>query len=134
MSIKTLNTNLTKVLTFAISMSYNFFTASFICGLLALISTIKTSVLLSSIFFIADSVVRGCLTMANWSSLFILGADLFGNIGFLASLSVFGRWKCTDVRIFFFCLACGPFRTAFLAFKAEALALSLALPAVKKRK
>ena len=45
-------------------MSYNFLTEALICGLLALTSTMKTSVLLSSIFFIADSVVNGCFTMA----------------------------------------------------------------------
>ena len=44
-------------------MSYNFLTADLIWCLLALMSQMKTRVLLSSIFFMADSVVRGCLMM-----------------------------------------------------------------------
>ena len=55
---------LMRVLTLEASISYNFFTEALICGLLALTSTINTSVLLSSIFFIADSVVKGCLIIA----------------------------------------------------------------------
>lgn len=55
---------LTSVFTFATSISYSFLTACLTCGLLALTSTMKTSVLLSSIFFIADSVVKGCLIIA----------------------------------------------------------------------
>lgn len=55
---------LIRVLTLEASISYNFFTEALICGLLALTSTINTSVLLSSIFFMADSVVKGCLIMA----------------------------------------------------------------------
>lgn len=55
---------LIRVLTLEASISYNFFTEALICGLLALTSTINTSVLLSSIFFIADSVVKGCLIIA----------------------------------------------------------------------
>ena len=58
-----LTTYLIRVLTFDTSISYSFLTACFICGLFALRLTTNTSVLLSSIFFIADSVVRGCLMM-----------------------------------------------------------------------
>lgn len=57
------------VLTLATSMSYNFLTAILIIGLLARLSTMKTRVLLSSIFFMADSVVRGYLIRQYWSSL-----------------------------------------------------------------
>ena len=60
---------LTNVLTFATSMSYNFLTASLTCGLFDLLSTMNTRVLLSSIFFMADSVVRGNFTMLNRSNL-----------------------------------------------------------------
>jgi hypothetical protein len=52
-------TDLMSVLTLAACTSYNFFTASLIWRLLDLISTMKTSVLCSSIFFIADSVFKG---------------------------------------------------------------------------
>ena len=55
---------LIRVLTLEASISYNFFTEALICGLLALTSTINTSVLLSSIFFMADSVVKGCFIIA----------------------------------------------------------------------
>ena len=57
------------VLTLDTSISYNFLTAYLICGLLDRLSTMKTRVLLSSIFFMADSVVRGNFTILNWSSL-----------------------------------------------------------------
>jgi hypothetical protein len=57
-----------RVLTLATLMSYNFLTEALIWCLLALMLTRKTKVLLSSIFFIADSVVRGCLMML-WASI-----------------------------------------------------------------
>lgn len=60
---------LIRVLTLATSMSYSFLTACLIWCLLALTSTMNTSVLLSSIFFMADSVVKGNLMMAQWSNL-----------------------------------------------------------------
>jgi hypothetical protein len=47
------------VFTFAAWTSHNFFTASLIWRLFALMSTRNTSVLFSSIFFIADSVFSG---------------------------------------------------------------------------
>lgn len=50
-------------------MSYSFLTACLTCGLFALLSTMNTRVLLSSIFFMADSVVRGNFTMLNRSNL-----------------------------------------------------------------
>jgi len=57
------------VLTLETWMLYNLLTAILICGLLARLSTMKTNVLLSSIFFIADSVVSGYLIILNWSKL-----------------------------------------------------------------
>ena len=62
------NNHLMRVLTLATSMSYNCLTACLICGLLARTFTMNTSVLLSSIFFIADSVVRGFLIIEYLSS------------------------------------------------------------------
>ena len=55
---------LMRVFTLSAVISYNFLTASLICFLLAVSPTMKTKVLLSSIFFIADSVVRGNLMMS----------------------------------------------------------------------
>ena len=49
--------------TFEMLMSYSFLTADLIWCLFALMSQMKTRVLLSSIFFMADSVVKGCLMM-----------------------------------------------------------------------
>ena len=46
------------------SQSQSFFTAYLTWFLLALTSTVNTSVLLSSVFFMADLVVRGNLMMA----------------------------------------------------------------------
>ncbi|KAK8759123.1 hypothetical protein V5799_003248 [Amblyomma americanum] len=63
--------------------------------------TMNTSVLLSSIFFIADSVVSGCLMMENWSSLVLVGTLRRGYFGLRGSDSVLGRRNLTDVRIFF---------------------------------
>ena len=53
-------------------------------------STMKTRVLLSSIFFIADSVVRGNLTTLYLSSFGGLGTAFRTYLGCLASLRVFG--------------------------------------------
>ena len=82
-----------KVLTFDVLISYMRRTASVICLLLARVSTMKTSVLLSSIFFIADSVVRGYLRIWYWSSLFSLGTDRREYLGLRCSLRVLGRWN-----------------------------------------
>ena len=54
-----------RVFTFATSMSYNLLTAALIFGLVARVSHTNTKVLLSSIFFMADSVVKGYLIIAN---------------------------------------------------------------------
>ena len=130
-------TYLISVLTLETSISYSFLTAALIWGLFARMSTINTRVLLSSIFFMADSVVRGCLMMAKWSSLLILGADRRGYFGFRVRLRVLGRWNCTDVRTFLFAVLWTPLSTDFLAFCAllvsEALAvLAFAFPEGKK--
>jgi hypothetical protein len=50
-----------------------------------------TSVLLSSIFFMADSVVRGYLMTRYLSILFSLGMDLRGYTGCRIFFSVLGR-------------------------------------------
>lgn len=57
-----------RVLILTVSTSYNFFNASLICCLLALVSTMKTRVLFSSIFFMALSVFRGWMRILWWSS------------------------------------------------------------------
>merc|ERR1719174_731277 len=75
--------------------------ASLICRLLAKVSTRNTNVLISSIFFIADSVVKGHLIMEYLSILFLLATDLTGHFGFRRIFRVFGRRKCTLVRTFF---------------------------------
>lgn len=54
---------LIRVFTFATLMSYNFLTAALMWCLLELVWTINTNVLLSSIFFIAASDVKGYLIM-----------------------------------------------------------------------
>ena len=60
---------LIKVLTLATSISYSFFTAARTWCLLAQVCTMNTNVLLSSIFFIAASVVNGNLMILNASIL-----------------------------------------------------------------
>jgi hypothetical protein len=82
---------LIRVLTFFAWMSYIFLTAALIFFLSALRSTMKTRVLLSSIFFIADSVVRGYFRVWYWSSLFLPGALTLGYLGSLGFFRVFGR-------------------------------------------
>jgi len=59
--------------------SYSWRTASLIWRLLAEMSTMKTRVLLSSIFFMADSVVSGYL-MVRYLSIF-LGCSAYGGCG-----------------------------------------------------
>ena len=119
---------LMSVLTLATSTSYNFLTAPLIFGLLARTSTINTRVLLSSIFFIADSVVSGCLMIANWSSLFVRGIDTRGYFGCRGNFKVLGRWNCTDVRTFRFAVDFTPLRTAFLALFAVFFSAAFAPP------
>ena len=53
----------------------------------------NTSVLLSSIFFMALSVVSGCLMMLYWSSLGRLGMLLRGYLGRRMRLRVLGAMK-----------------------------------------
>lgn len=106
------------MLTFFAWMSYIFLTAALIFFLSALMSTMKTRVLLSSIFFIADSVVRGYLRIWYWSSLFLPGALILGYLGSLGFLRVFGRWNVTDVRIFLAFVLVVPDLTALATFKA----------------
>lgn len=79
------------LLTFETSILYSFLTALRICGLLAFISTTKTKVFVSSIFFIADSVVKGCFIIAYTSILFRFGTDFRGYFGARASFNVLGR-------------------------------------------
>ena len=66
-------------------------------------------------FFIADSVVRGDLMMANLSMRTRRGWDLRGYLGVRASDSVLGRWKVhVDLNLRVARLWV-PLRTAFLA-------------------
>lgn len=78
-------------ITLATSMLYSFLTALLIWCLLAFTSTMNTSVFVSSIFFIADSVVSGFLMMVKASSLFRLGTAFRGYFGFRGCFSVDGR-------------------------------------------
>ena len=78
------------MLTFAHWMSYRDLTAALICLLLAVKSTMNTKVLLSSIFFIADSVVNGYLMTRYLSITFALACDFLVYRGFLGNASVFG--------------------------------------------
>merc|ERR1719409_2649443 len=88
------------VLILEVCTSYMECTASLICRLLARTSTRNTSVLISSIFFIADSVVTGqtmirCLSNeTGWTT------DLRGYFGSRGLIRVFGRKKCTFRRTF----------------------------------
>merc|ERR1719174_1228169 len=128
------------VLTFAHFTSYNAWTASLIFGFVALISTMKTSVLISSIFFIADSVVTGYWMIRYLSILSRRSDDFRGYLGSRGLLRVLGRKKCTFVRTFrtFFVTAdfkaletfpaflAAPFLSAFSAFSAGAAGCALA--------
>ena len=89
--------DLISVFTLAVWMSYILNTASLTFCLVARTSTMKTRVLLSSIFFMADSVVSGYFNTPNWSSLLVAGTDLRGYFGARFSCSVFGRWNVTFV-------------------------------------
>ena len=68
------------------------------------------------------------------TDLFLLGALFRGYLGCLLSRSVLGRRKVGDVRIFFFLWLCTPFNTAFLAFKAFALASAFGGAGTERRK
>ena len=73
-------------------------------------------------------------TTRGSTDLFLLGALFRGYLGCLLSRSVLGRRKVGDVRIFFFLWLWTPFNTAFLAFKAFALASALGGAGAEKRK
>merc|ERR1719444_550522 len=89
---------LISVFTLAHLTSYIWRTASLMFSLLALMSTKKTRVLISSIFFMADSVVTGHWMMRYLSFLSRLATDLMGYLGSRFLVRVFGRKKCTFVR------------------------------------
>ena len=80
-------------LTFLHLMSYIPLTADLIFALVARTSTMNTSVLLSSIFFIADSVVSGNLRIWYESSLLTRGTERREYFGLRSRRSVFGRWN-----------------------------------------
>ena len=86
---------LIRVMMLAMSVSQSFFIACLIWCLLALTSTGNSSVVLSSIFLMVDSVMRGNLMMAEWSSLFLLGVLFWGYLGCLLSCL-----KVSEVQIF----------------------------------
>merc|ERR1711965_452896 len=75
------------VFTLLQEISYMALTASLICRLFAATSTINTKGLLSSIFFIALSVVKGYL-MTRYLSIFARAGAAFN-----AYLGAFGGWK-----------------------------------------
>ena len=111
------------VLTLDASVSYNFLTASLIWGLLASLCTMKTRVLLSLIFFMADSLVRRYFTMVYWSILHLFGVLLQLYLGSRCRCRVLGRRKCTEVCTFLWCAGMAPFITAFFAGRAFDLSL-----------
>lgn len=115
---------LIKVLTLQTLMSYSFLTAVLIWCLLAFKLVMKTKVLLSSIFFIADSVVNGCL-MILWASIRLReGVDFLGYLGVLAGLKVLGLLKCTLVRTFLTRVPWVPLTVFFWTFWALRTALA----------
>merc|ERR1711998_267446 len=92
---------LIRELIFCVSMSYIFLIASFICTLLARTSTMKTRVLFSSIFFMADSVVSGYFRIWYLSRRLGLARYLRGYLPSRGVASVLGKWNRMLVRIFF---------------------------------
>ena len=106
------------MLTFSHSMLYNSLTAALICRLFDLISTMKTNVLLSSINFMEDSVVKGYLMIACLSRVLFFGTLVRAYLGLRSCFNVLGLKKCTLVwmRVPFFET---PFFRAF--FTASAL-------------
>lgn len=121
-SSREVRTNLIKVLTLIQSTSYSFLIASLICLLFALMSTMKTRVLFSSIFFIADSVLSGWTMTLNWSSRGTWGTLLRGYFPLRASERVLGRWKVVERRTLRVILEWSPFRADFFASVAFLLA------------
>merc|ERR1719362_1889108 len=90
-------------------------TASLMLILLDFTSTMKTDVLISSIFFIALSVVTGYWMMRYLSILQRPSTDFLGYFGSRFAFSVFGRKKCTLVLTFRCFLATEPL-TALATF------------------
>merc|ERR1740129_1721267 len=80
-------------------------------------STMNTNVLISSIFFIAISVVTGYWMMRYLSILHRPSTDFFGYFGSLFCFSVLGLKKCTLVLTFLCFLATEPL-TALATFAA----------------
>lgn len=91
------------MLILTVSMSYSFFSDALIWALLDLMSTMKTSVLFSSIFFMALSVLSGWMTILCSSRRGAWGMALRGYLGARASCRVLGRWKVVEVLILRFC-------------------------------
>lgn len=103
------------VFTDAACTSHNFLTASLICRLFARTSVRNTSVLCSSIFFIADSVFSG-ETIVRYASIRGACVILFrGYRGERGSRSVFGRRNVTEYRTLRERCPCTPCSAAFLA-------------------
>lgn len=91
-------TNRMRVLILTVSTSYSFFSASLICLLLDLTSTMKTRVLFSSIIFIALSVLSGWIMIFPASR---RGCETIARRGYRGareSVRVFGRWKLVLFR------------------------------------
>merc|ERR1719436_2210022 len=112
-----------RVFTLAHCTSYIARTASLIFSLVALMSTRKTSVLISSIFFIADSVVTGHWMTRYLSILSRRSTDLRGYFGSRFLMRVLGRKKWTLVRFFevFLVTTCFTALAVLLAFLAAFL-------------
>lgn len=128
-------THVINVLIFSASTSYSFLMAALICLLLAARFTIKTSVLISSIFFMADSVLRGKRIVLKASIRGAWGIDFLGYLGLRANCNVLGRWKLTEVRTFLILFPLVPLRAAFLAAAAlMAAGLAFAFPAAVRIK
>lgn len=87
------------MLTLTQSTSYSFLSAFLIWRLLARTSTMKTSVLFSSIFFMADSVLSGLMSTVCSSRRGSCGTLLRGYLGFRLRRRVLGRWKVVLRRI-----------------------------------
>merc|ERR1712086_647672 len=94
-----LPSGLMSVLTLAHWTSYKDLTASLIFSLVALMSTMKTRVLISSIFFMADSVVSGYLMTAYLSIFDKPCTDFLRYLPSRFLIRVLGKKKCTFFRI-----------------------------------
>ena len=107
-----------KVLTFLILILYNLSTASLIWVLFVFFFTMNTSVLLSSMVLMADSVLRGWSTTAKPSVCFFTALRMF--FGDLFWANVFGLLKEVLVQILLLRAWWDPFLTAVAAFFATA--------------